>query len=155
GENEKGQVGDGTTVDRLAPEAVFGGLIFTSIDAGFRHTCGRDNTGTLYCWGSNGAGQLGNNTNTQSTVPSPVFGQPSFLNLALNDNSFGVGDLMTVTASLTPWSTPTLLDAYIVIRVPGGGILSLQQNGSVVAGIAPIATGLPPVTFMGEIFRYT
>ena len=75
GENERGQVGDGTTADRLAPTAVVGGLIFTSIDAGFRHTCGRDNTGALYCWGSGGAGQLGNNTNTQSNVPSKVFEQ--------------------------------------------------------------------------------
>ena len=97
GENERGQVGDGTTADRLAPTAVVGGLIFTSIDAGFRHTCGRDNTGALYCWGSNGAGQLGNNTNTQSNVPSKVvFGpEPPVLSLQLNQTLFHPG---------TPWS---------------------------------------------------
>jgi alpha-tubulin suppressor-like RCC1 family protein len=76
GENEKGQVGDGTTIDRRAPEAVAGGLAFLSIDAGFRHTCGRASTGTVYCWGSSGAGQLGNNSNSLSTVPAKVFGQP-------------------------------------------------------------------------------
>jgi alpha-tubulin suppressor-like RCC1 family protein len=76
GENETGQVGDGTTIDRPAPEAVAGGLEFLTVDAGFRHTCGRAITGTVYCWGSNGAGQLGNNSNSLSTVPAKVFGQP-------------------------------------------------------------------------------
>jgi len=76
GENELGQIGDGTTIDRLVPRAVTGGLSFTAIDAGFRHSCARATTGTLYCWGSNGAGQLGNNSNTRSKVPVKVFGQP-------------------------------------------------------------------------------
>ncbi len=76
GENEMGQVGDGTTIDRLAPTAVGGDLTFLSLDAGFRHTCGRTTTGTVYCWGSNGAGQLGNNSNDLSIVPAKVFGQP-------------------------------------------------------------------------------
>ena len=76
GENEVGQVGDGTMRDRLTPKAVAGGLDFLSVDAGFRHTCGRASTGTVYCWGSSGAGQLGNNSNSLSTVPAAVFGQP-------------------------------------------------------------------------------
>jgi alpha-tubulin suppressor-like RCC1 family protein len=76
GENELGQIGDGTTIDRLVPRAVTGGLSFTAIDAGFRHSCARATTGMLYCWGANGAGQLGNNSNTRSKVPVKVFGQP-------------------------------------------------------------------------------
>jgi hypothetical protein len=50
GENEVGQVGDGTTTDRWTPVAVSGGLVFGDIDAGFRHSCGFANT-TVYCWG--------------------------------------------------------------------------------------------------------
>jgi alpha-tubulin suppressor-like RCC1 family protein len=76
GDNEVGQIGDGTTRDRFVPTAVAGGLAFFSIDAGLRHTCARDSTGTVYCWGANGAGQLGNNSNSLSTVPAKVFGQP-------------------------------------------------------------------------------
>jgi alpha-tubulin suppressor-like RCC1 family protein len=76
GENERGQVGDGSTADRLEPSAVVGGLSFTSLDAGFRHTCGRATTGAVYCWGSGGAGQLGNNSTSQSAVPVKVLGQP-------------------------------------------------------------------------------
>jgi alpha-tubulin suppressor-like RCC1 family protein len=77
GENSVGQVGDGSTLDRLGPSPVAGGLTFTSIDAGFRHTCGRASTGTLYCWGSNGARQLGINSDAFSAAsPTRVVGQP-------------------------------------------------------------------------------
>jgi alpha-tubulin suppressor-like RCC1 family protein len=76
GENERGQVGDGTTTDRLGPSAVASGLSFSTLDAGFRHTCGRATTGTVYCWGSGGAGQLGTNATGQREVPTKVFGQP-------------------------------------------------------------------------------
>ena len=76
GENERGQVGDGSTTDRSSPRAVAGGLMFRVLDAGFRHTCGLSVTAVLYCWGSSGAGQLGNGTETLSAVPARVFGQP-------------------------------------------------------------------------------
>ena len=75
GDNEVGQLGDGSTVDRLEPSAVVGGFLFTSLDAGYRHTCGRATTGALYCWGAN-LGQLGDGTTTNRSVPTKVFGQP-------------------------------------------------------------------------------
>jgi alpha-tubulin suppressor-like RCC1 family protein len=76
GENERGQVGDGSTTDRLSPSAVVGDLLFADLDAGFRHTCARSTSGTLYCWGSGAAGQLGTNSTSQSNAPAKVFGQP-------------------------------------------------------------------------------
>ena len=77
GDNEVGQVGDGTTVFRLTPTAVTGGLTFTTVDAGYRHTCGIASNSVVYCWGSNGAGQLGNNSTSASSVPDRVLGQVS------------------------------------------------------------------------------
>lgn len=78
GENSVGQVGDGSSSDRYAPAPVSGGLVFTTMDAGFRHTCGVTTSGILYCWGGNGAGQLGNNVDNPpwSYVPVKVVGQP-------------------------------------------------------------------------------
>jgi len=76
GENEVGQVGDGSMTDRMEPSAVAGGLSFTSLDAGFRHTCGRATNGTVYCWGSGGAGQLGINSTSATAAPTKVAGQP-------------------------------------------------------------------------------
>jgi len=74
GENERGQVGDGSTTDRSTPSAVAGNLTFTNLEAGFRHTCGRASGGGVYCWGSGAAGQLGINSTSQSNLPAPVLG---------------------------------------------------------------------------------
>lgn len=73
GENEVGAVGDGSLADRFAPTAIAGQHSFSSLDAGFRHTCGLVGT-ALYCWGSNGAGQLGVNSVAAQMAPTRVAG---------------------------------------------------------------------------------
>jgi len=51
--------GDGTTTDRSSPVAVTGGLQFSSIAAGYLHTCALvGSTGEAMCWGGNLTGQL-------------------------------------------------------------------------------------------------
>ncbi|MCI0689436.1 MAG: Ig-like domain-containing protein, partial [Sporichthyaceae bacterium] len=70
-----GQLGDGTTNHSGRPTAVAPAvnqaipLSFTSLSAGFSHTCGRTTTETGYCWGGNNAGQLGVGTTTAYLVP--------------------------------------------------------------------------------------
>ena len=76
GDNQRGQIGDGSTTDRLSPAAIAGNLVFADVDAGFRHTCARTTDNTLYCWGSGDAGQLGINSITQRTVPARVLPEP-------------------------------------------------------------------------------
>ncbi len=76
GENERGQVGDGSTIDRFSPSAVAGDLLFADLDAGFRHTCALTTGGILYCWGSGAAGQLGSNSTRHYSAPAKVVGQP-------------------------------------------------------------------------------
>ena len=52
GDNERGEVGDGSLTNRLVPVAVAGGLRFRQIETNFAHTCGvsyPDNR--AYCWG--------------------------------------------------------------------------------------------------------
>jgi alpha-tubulin suppressor-like RCC1 family protein len=63
GRNENGQVGDGTTVDRLRPTVVPGISGVLEIAAGGRHNCIRNTGGTVRCWGWNERGQLGDGTN--------------------------------------------------------------------------------------------
>ena len=72
GENERGQVGDGSNVDRLVPVEVAGDLTFDAGDLGFRHSCARATPGGVYCWGSNGAGQLGIGSTDPRNVPTQV-----------------------------------------------------------------------------------
>ena len=76
GENERGQVGDGSTVDRFEPVEVAGGRVFEVLDAGYRHTCGRSLGGVVYCWGSGATGQLGLNSIELNSQPRKVLGQP-------------------------------------------------------------------------------
>jgi alpha-tubulin suppressor-like RCC1 family protein len=42
------------------------------VDSGLSHTCALQNTGNVYCWGSNYYGQLGINSTTRSTDPALV-----------------------------------------------------------------------------------
>ena len=85
GYNASGQLGDGTSgTNRTAPVAVSGGLTFTALVAGDKHTCGLVSGGTAYCWGYNDEGQLGdgtsgNGTNSANrTVPVAVSGGLTF-----------------------------------------------------------------------------
>jgi alpha-tubulin suppressor-like RCC1 family protein len=64
GENTLGELGDGTTTDRLRPVRVAGGLAFRQVSAGGGHTCGVTTGNLAYCWGVNNAGQLGNGNKT-------------------------------------------------------------------------------------------
>jgi alpha-tubulin suppressor-like RCC1 family protein len=72
GYNTFGALGDGTTTQRLVPNAVTGGLTFAAVRAGGYHTCSVTTSGAAYCWGANGNGQLGDGTTTQRLVPMPV-----------------------------------------------------------------------------------
>jgi len=72
GVNWSGQLGDGTTTDRLLPTAIAGGLRFADVSVGGGRTCGVTESGAVYCWGNNLIGQVGGVTDQYLTVPSQV-----------------------------------------------------------------------------------
>ncbi|HEX7120750.1 MAG TPA: Ig-like domain-containing protein [Gemmatimonadaceae bacterium] len=74
GENQFGQLGNGTTTATSTPTPVSGGLAFVRITAGSDAGCGIATSGTTYCWGYGRA--LGNGTGIGSLVPVRVAGQP-------------------------------------------------------------------------------
>jgi alpha-tubulin suppressor-like RCC1 family protein len=70
GENSRGQLGNGTTLQRLLPEPVIGlGLNPDVLFAGIGHTCVRLGNGEVQCWGANDAGQLGDGTTEDRSTP--------------------------------------------------------------------------------------
>ena len=75
GNNDYGQLGDGTTSSSRAPMRVIGlseGAVM--ISAGYRHSCAITPAGAAKCWGAGGSGQLGDNRWTDSKKPVTVSG---------------------------------------------------------------------------------
>lgn len=74
GENEKGQLGDGTKTRSVKPVRVASTTRFRSVSAGLGHSCGVAIDGRAYCWGSGVFGKLGNGSETASLRPVEVRG---------------------------------------------------------------------------------
>ena len=79
GWNSFGQLGDGTTEERLMPVRVHGGTLrFRRVTAGDWHTCAETLEGKAYCWGD-GPGTLGGGyTADEHHTPTPVVGGHTF-----------------------------------------------------------------------------
>lgn len=71
GDNSQGQLGDGTSSERVAPVLVTAptGVTFTQVATGAVHSCGLTTAGAVYCWGNNQAGQLGADLFVRSFTP--------------------------------------------------------------------------------------
>jgi alpha-tubulin suppressor-like RCC1 family protein len=78
GENESGQLGNGTQSWSAVPVAVTGGLRFRMVSAGRRFSCGVTEAGTAHCWGRGTWGQLGNGSTNQSAAPVAVASNRQF-----------------------------------------------------------------------------
>jgi hypothetical protein len=72
----------------------------------------------------------------------------------LNQSSFAAGETIRVSGRLLAGGAEPV-DVYIVLRMPDGSLLSAQLGGSVVPGVVPIARGLVPFAFVGELLTYT
>lgn len=87
GYNGQGQVGDGTTVDRLTPAEVPGMTGVTSVAKGYYSTYAARSDGTAWAWGYNGQGQLGIGNQTNTTVPVPISGLSGVVTVAAGATS--------------------------------------------------------------------
>jgi alpha-tubulin suppressor-like RCC1 family protein len=74
GNNEFGQLGDGTQATRSVPVAVAGLSGVTAVAAGANHSLALMSNGTVMAWGSNEFGQLGNGSVLDSETPVMVKG---------------------------------------------------------------------------------
>src|SRR5690348_9077920 len=75
GDNQFGELGDGTTTGRLAPVQVTGLAGVTQVAASCAHSLALRSDGTVWAWGDNSAGELGRGTVTDHEVtPAPVSG---------------------------------------------------------------------------------
>jgi alpha-tubulin suppressor-like RCC1 family protein len=81
GINDRGQLGGPASSEcntephlpdcNIRPQAVAGGLRFTTLALGSDHSCGLTAAGAAYCWGANFEGQLGVGDSTVATSSTP------------------------------------------------------------------------------------
>lgn len=72
GDNQYGQLGNGTYTDSATPVAVHGltsGVVAVTMGVGGSHACALLTTGGLKCWGYNNNGEIGDGTRGESLVP--------------------------------------------------------------------------------------
>jgi alpha-tubulin suppressor-like RCC1 family protein len=103
GNNDYGQLGDGSTTRRVFPVPIAGTMRFAMLTAGAAHTCGLSTAGAAYCWGFNYSGQLGDQTHTNRTVPTPVAGSLAFATLVAG-GSYTCGLTLDGTAYCWGWN---------------------------------------------------
>lgn len=142
GDNDTGELGDGTTTSQQVPTAVsttgvLASTTVTAVSSGHNHTCAIADGG-VYCWGQNGSGQLGDGTLSDSWVPvaagsftdATAVASGSSHTCALadgtvycwgaNDNG-QLGDGGNTKQSATPEKVQGLLAGQTVTAIAAGG----------------------------------
>lgn len=88
GRNNRGQLGDGTQIDRLSEVPL--GSEYTRLTLGLNHTCGFTGT-TATCWGANESGQIGDGTTVDRATPTALATSVAFAKLAAGvDHTCGI-----------------------------------------------------------------
>ena len=139
GNNDLGQLGDGTTHSSATPVTISrtkGKL--ASVSAGYGHTCGVTVSGLVRCWGGNNSGQLGVGTTANSLLPADVFGPTisgiqSSVDTGQSVSSGGLLSIITTWAGTDPYGTIVSYKARVQIN--GGGWRNLTLTG-------PLATSV-------------
>src|SRR5439155_456470 len=83
GDNQFGQLGDGTTTNRTSPTRVAGNLTgIIAVAEGDGHTLALGAGGRVLAWGLNRFGQLGDGTTTDHNSPVPITSVTDFRAIA-------------------------------------------------------------------------
>ena len=72
GSNRYGQLGDGTTTERLTPVQITKDIKFNQISAGYCYCLAIDNDGNLWSWGDNYYRHLGLDNESSNKIITPV-----------------------------------------------------------------------------------
>ena len=147
GWNTAGQLGDGTTANRLVPISVLNLTNGAFISSGYAHSLGLAVGGTNWAWGQNNYGQLGDSTTNDSALPVLTAGLPPIVAIAAGgDHSLA----LTIQSNVWAWglnasgqlgdgtvsnrATPVAVSGLSEIVIIASGFshsLALDTNGTV------------------------
>lgn len=171
GANDVGQLGDGTTLPRLAPVTVLDVTNAVEVVSHTRHACARTASGVVWCWGANRSGQLGDGTTVDRATPVDAVGVRTAVQVATGANrtcavrangtvmcwgAAYIGD-GSRTANPTPTAVTGLTDAVevavgdghgCVVRA-GGAVACWGGNVSGEVGDGSASSRLTPVAALG------
>ena len=85
GNNERGQLGDNTTVSKSVPVRIKEDTSFVSVSAGSHFSLAIDADGGLWAWGWNNGGRLGDNSTTPRPSPVRIKADTSFIKISAGD----------------------------------------------------------------------
>ena len=72
GDNDFGQLGDGTTTSSTVPVQIAGGIVAEQVSAGAGGACAVTGSETVECWGQGNEGQIGDGSTKNALTPHPV-----------------------------------------------------------------------------------
>ncbi len=174
GRNTDGQLGDGTTVDRVTSVPVQNLTGASQVSCGDAHTCALNSNGTVWCWGGNRVGQLGDGTRTTRLTPVQVVGLSGVTQISSGgghtcarrtagtawcwgDNDFGqLGDGTTLdrltpgrVAGLTGVAQASAGEDHTCVRLTSGAVRCWGSNSNGQLGDGTRRTRLVPVAVRG------
>jgi alpha-tubulin suppressor-like RCC1 family protein len=132
GTNHNGQLGIGEYAAASSiPVPVDGGLVFTELTAGARHTCGLTEANEAWCWGFNARGALGTGIYSYLELsPVPVSGGLTFAKLTAG---------FDYTCGLTPAGAGFCWGANAYGQLGTGNFVSVDEPAPVLGGMTLIA----------------
>jgi alpha-tubulin suppressor-like RCC1 family protein len=104
GKNVKGQLGDGTKVNRMVPVQVTG--LTNAIDArpGQQHSAALLNDGSVWTWGYGGSGVLGNRDTNEQLAPVQVYESQTTPLASITDISVGESFTLATKNDRSVWA---------------------------------------------------
>ncbi|MBN8472036.1 RCC1 repeat-containing protein [Corallococcus exiguus] len=134
GQNTYGQLGNGTTTNRMTPGRVVLPTNVTEVVAGYAHVLALCDDGTVWAWGYNFNGAIGDGTFTDRTTPFHIQGLTGVTALAA-----GGYHSLALRADGTIWGWGDNSHGQLGTRAPQNPQMPEQING--ITGATAIAAG--------------